>query len=70
MQYFRRLHLAMFTGVGSPMDADQWLVDTESLLSAAHIFDADRVNVVKIQLIGMAQSWWLTEESHMEKPIS
>jgi len=45
-------------------------VDTENLLVAAQVPEIDRVDVVKIQLSGVARSWWLAEESHLPKPIS
>jgi len=45
---FRRLHLAVFTGEESHMNAEQWLIKTENLLVAAQVPEADRVDVVKI----------------------
>ena len=67
---FRRLNPTVFTGEESHLDAEQWLIDTENLLVAARVPEADRVDVVKIQLSGMARIWWLAEESHLSGPIS
>ena len=62
---FRRLHPTIFTGE-EPLDAEQWLIDTENLLIIAHVPEADRADVVKIQLTRVARSWWL---AHLQKPI-
>ena len=70
MSDFRRLHHAVFIGEESHLVAEQWLVDTENLLVAARVPEIDRVDVVKIQLSGVARSWWLAEESHLPKPVS
>jgi len=51
---FRKLHPAVFTGEESHLVAKQWLVDTENLLVAARVPKIDRVDVVKIQLSGVA----------------
>ena len=67
---FRRLQLTVFTGEESHLLAERWLVDTENLLVIARVPEIDRVDVVKIQLSGVARSWWLVEESHLPKPIS
>jgi len=67
---FRRLHPAAFTGEESYLDAEQWLIDTQNLLVAARVPKADRVDVVKIQLLYVARTWWLAEESHLLRPIS
>ena len=45
---FRRLHPAVFIGEEIHLVAEQWLVDTENLLVAARVPEADRVDVVKI----------------------
>ena len=42
MSDFRRLHLAVFTGEESHLDAEQWIIDTENLLVAARVLEADR----------------------------
>ena len=63
---FRRLHPAIFTGEKSHLDAEQWLIDTENLLVAARVSEADQVDEVKIQLLGVTHTWWLAEESFVE----
>ena len=70
MSDFRRLYPIVFIGEENHLDAEQWLVDTENLLGAAQVPEADRVDVVKIQLSGVARSWWLTEKSHLLKLVS
>ena len=45
---FRRLHLEIFTGEESHLDAEQWLIDKKNLLVATRVLEADRVDVVKI----------------------
>ena len=67
---FRRLHPEMFTGTETPLQAEQWLAKTEQLLQATHISDADRIDVVSIQLTDIAHIWWKTETEQLEKPIS
>ena len=67
---FRRLQPTVFTGEESHLVAEQWLVDTENLLVAARVPEIDRVDVVKIQLSGVARSWWLAEESHLTGLVS
>ena len=67
---FRRLNPAVFSGEESHLDAEQWLIDTENLLVAARVPEADRVDVVKIQLSGIARIWWLAEESHFSGLVS
>ena len=52
-----RLNPSQFSGEEKPLDAEQWLVDMENRLTAARIPDADKVDVVKIQLIGIAHLW-------------
>ena len=54
---FRRLQPAVFTGAGSPLEAEQWLVDVANLLKAAKIPEADKVEIVKIQLADVARTW-------------
>ena len=70
MSDFRRLHPAVFTEEESYLDAEQWLIDAKNLLVAARVPEADRVDVVKIQLSGVECSWWLVEESHLLRPVS
>jgi hypothetical protein len=67
---FMRLNPSPFSGEEKPLDAEQWLVDMENRLTAARILDADKVDVVKIQLIGIARQWWLAEENHLARPIT
>ena len=47
-----------------------WLVDMTNLLNAARISKADQVEVVRIQQIDMARTWWLAEEERLEQPIA
>jgi len=60
----------VFTGEESHLVAEQCLGDTENLLIAARVSEADRVDVVKIQLSGLARTWWLAEESRLPRPVS
>jgi len=39
-------------------------------LVAARVPEANRVDVVKIQLSRIARIWWLIEESHLLGPVS
>lgn len=45
------------------MKAEQWLICTENLLSMVRIIDRDCVQVIKIQLMDIACTWWLVEEN-------
>lgn len=67
---FRRLLPDTFAGTRKPLDAEQWLVDMNNLLSAVRIPDEDMVEVVKIQLMDVARTWWLTEEDRLKEPIT
>jgi len=39
-------------------------------MKAAQISDENQVKVVKIQLKDVVRTWWLAEETRLEKPIS
>jgi hypothetical protein len=67
---FRRLLPKEFAGTGTALEAEQWIIDVTNLLSAARVPDAEKVDVVRIQLTDVALSWWLTEEARLDKPIS
>jgi hypothetical protein len=67
---FRRLLPKTFAGTERALDAEQWLVDVTNLLSAARVPEADKVEVIAVQLTDVARSWWLTEEARLTKPIS
>jgi len=67
---FRRLLPRTFAGTERPLDAEQWLVDVTNLLSAARVPEADKVEVIRVQLTDVARSWWLVEEARLPKPIS
>jgi len=51
------------------LDAEQWLVDMTNLLNAARVSKDDQVEVIKIQLIDVARTWWIAEEERLEKPV-
>ena len=67
---FRRLQPATFVGTEKPLDAEQRLVDMTNLLNAARVPKDDQVEVIKIQLTDVAQTWWIAEEERLEKPIA
>jgi hypothetical protein len=67
---FRHLKPAIFSGTGTTLEAEQWLVDMANLLQAARVPEADQVDVVKIQFTDIARIWWLAEEARMQRPIS
>ena len=67
---FKRLNPKEFTGTMKPLEAEQWLVDTENLIAATDIPANNQVEVIKIQLTYIARSWWLAEEQRLTKPIS
>jgi hypothetical protein len=67
---FRRLHPDVFSGTETYLQAEQWLIKTEQLLQAARVADADRVDVVSIQLSDVAHIWWKAETERLEKPIA
>ena len=66
---FRRLLPRTFAGTGTPLEAEQWLVDMGNLLRAAKVPEADQVEAVVIQLEDIALVWWLAEEPRMQKPV-
>jgi len=67
---FSHLHPIVFIGEEGHLNVEQWLINTENLLVAAGIPETDRVDVVRIQLMGVSHLWWLTEESHLPKPVT
>ena len=52
------------------MDAEQWLIDTIDLLTAARILAENRVEVIKIQLKDVARTWWLAEEASLSPGLN
>lgn len=68
--HFRELQPTTFSGVETPLQADQWIVDMDNLLRAARIPPENRVDIVKIQLKDVARAWWLAEEPRLEKPVT
>ena len=60
----------MFSETKSPLNAEQWLIDTTDLLKAARVPDENLVEVTKIQLRDVARTWWLAEEARLEKHIA
>ena len=50
---------AIFTREERALDAEQWLIDTTDLLTAARILADNQVEVAKIQLKDVARTWWL-----------
>ena len=67
---FRRLHPEVFAGTETYLQADQWLIKIEQLLQAARVADADRVDMVIIQLSDVAHIWWKEEVERLKKPIA
>ena len=41
-----------------------------NLLNAARVPKDDQVEVIKIQLMDVARTWWIAEEERLEKPVS
>ena len=62
---FRRLNPGTFGGMETPLQAEQWLVKSEQLLRAARVADADKVDVVSIQLTYLAHIWWTNEKERL-----
>jgi len=58
---FKRLGPSIFAGTETPLAAEQWLVKIEQLLKAARISEADKVDVMGIQLTDLAHIWWTNE---------
>ena len=67
---FRKLGPKMFSENKKPLQAEQWLTDTENLLKATRVPEADQVEVVKIQLTDIARTWWLVEKARLTPPIT
>jgi len=67
---FRRLGSDTFAGTETPLQAEQWLVKTEQLLKAARVPEADRVDVVSIQLTDLAHLWWTNEMERLGVPAT
>ena len=66
---FRRLQPTTFAGTEKSLDAEQWLVDMTNLLNVDRVPKDNQVEVIKIQLIDVAQTWWIAEEERLEKPV-
>ena len=67
---FMKLNPKAFTGNEEPLAAEQWLTDMTNFLEAANIPASDHVKVVKIQLKGIARSWWLAEEGKQQGQLT
>ena len=67
---FCRLLPKTFSGTGTPLEAEQWLVDMANLLRAAKVPEVDQVEAVVIQLEDIARVWWLAEEPRMQRPVT
>ena len=67
---FKRLGPSIFAGTETPLEAEQWMVKTEQLLKAARVPEADRVDVVSIQLTDLAHIWWTNELTRLEAPVT
>ena len=52
---FKRLQLAIFSRVESPLNVEQWLIDTMDLLRVARVPDENQVEMSKIQLRDVAR---------------
>jgi len=46
---FKRLQPAMFSRIKSPLNVEQWLIDTIDLLKTAQVWNENQVEVTKIQ---------------------
>lgn len=62
MSDFHRLQPSMFSGTKHPLEIEQQIVDIENLLKATRIPDEGRVDVVWIQLVNIAWTWWFAEK--------
>ena len=62
---FHELHPKTFSGLGGPLEAEEWVRSTESKLSAARIPQAGWVEVAQLQLTDNACTWWETQEKSM-----
>lgn len=67
---FRRLNPKTLAENEGPLEAEQWLTDTVNILDAANVPTADRVKVAKVQLMNVARTWWLAEETKLKEPIT
>ena len=62
---FQSLHPPEFDGSGGPLAAKDWIERVEPMLVAALVPEIERVNVLQIQLLGLARSWFdLLVQSH------
>lgn len=48
-----------------PVKIEKWLVDTKKLLDATRVIAGVHVEMVKIQLLDNACTWWLVEDKHL-----
>ncbi|XP_020270910.1 uncharacterized protein LOC109846096 [Asparagus officinalis] len=67
---FRKLNPQHFAGTEGGYEAEMWLQTMDRLLRAAKIPDEDRVDIVQLQLVNVARTWWDAEEEKLPQPIS
>lgn len=56
MPDFHEFQPSTFLSTGGPLEVELWIVDMENLLKAIRILDDNRVDVVQIQLVDVAQT--------------
>lgn len=70
MSDFCRPQLSTFSGTGSPLEVEQWVVDMKNLLKATRIPDESHVYVVQIQLMDIAHTRWYAKEKRHVEPMT
>lgn len=53
---FEHLHHETYSEMLGPLEAEQWLIEMENVLKIVRVLNTDTVNVIKIQLINVAET--------------
>lgn len=63
------MDLSIFSRIAGVLEAEQWLVEMKNLLKTTRVLNADKIDVIKIQLADIARTWWQLEENRLTQPI-
>src|SRR3954462_1623880 len=62
MKYFKRMGAPLFTGLGTAVEADDWIRELKKIFDTMGVSrEADRVRLAAFQLRSEADQWWSSE---------
>lgn len=55
---FRCLHPSTILEIVGILEAEQWFMEMENLLRLAWVMEANKLDVIMIQLMDIVRTWW------------